>query len=312
MLQITPQQSVKSSHISKAEDKWSPGTGFIVKINKRHRYIIIDNVAHSQYDIVSMNCMLGRRLRRTYQGDSFSLTAQNGKPVSFEVVEIHQDEKQLFAKNLAFLLDPQKFTTILKAYEIRHLYHITHVDNLTSILQKDLRCHNRINGYVDISNAEIQGHRQAKLIPFYRSLSLHNFVPLFFAPKSPMLSALRDKQHELVYLHIAPEVLKMAGTVFCDGNARSNITQFYKTLPDLDKLDWKLLHGYYWGADDIEEHAENKRKRSAEVLVLDHIQTKYITGISVRSYDILQKVKTICNDAQVPFFPAINPKLYFS
>jgi len=129
-----------------------------------------------------------------------------------------------------------------------------------------------------------------------------------------MLSARRELQEKIIYLHIDPHVLDLPNVVFTDGNARSERTAFYDRLEDLKRLDWKILRAKYWGDNDREKHDENKRRRAAEVLVPDCIPVSYSQRITVMTPDtrdqaaeIVRKVGRnipICEDPTICTFPA--------
>lgn len=79
------------------------------------------------------------------------------------------------------------------------LYHITHINNLSSIIkQGGLQSHITIQQqgikYKDVANQDIQSRRNRTKIPLGPGGILHDYVPFYFAPRSPMLYYLY-KQH---------------------------------------------------------------------------------------------------------------------
>lgn len=205
---------------------------------------------------------------------------------------------------------------VCQEYQIRYFYHITHIQNLAGILTQGVLCKNKLapGSYCDISEPESQEHRRTKHLSQYPKLTLHDRVPLFFAPKPPMLSARREQQREIIYLHIHPDVLALPRVVFTDGNARSNKTKFYNRLEDLKHLDWKILWAEYWGVlDDPEQHNENKRRRAAEVLVPDCVPVSYIQRITVMGYNTYHQAVKIVHEARlaqdIPIY--VDPSMYF-
>lgn len=128
-----------------------------------------------------------------------------------------------------------------------------------------------------------------------------------------MLSAIREQQKEIIYLHIDPDALNLPRVVFTDGNARSNKTKFYNRLEDMKHLDWEILRAEYWGAHDDPEHNENKRRRAAEVLVPDCVPVSYIRCITVMGYDTYHQVVEIVHKARlkqnIPIY--IDRNMYF-
>lgn len=163
----------------------------------------------------------------------------------------------------------------------------------------------------DISNPEVQDGRHKKRIPYYSQLTLHDCVPLFFAPKPPMLSSRREQQTDIFYLHISPQVLLLPQVVFTDGNARNNSTKFFIDLKEFEKIDWIIMKAKYWGSDDEEKHKENKRRRSAEVLVPNNIPACYIQSISAMTKSAFDRASDVLKKADKKITITINPELYF-
>jgi hypothetical protein len=179
----------------------------------------------------------------------------------------------------------------IQAHGIEYLYHMTHIKNLPSILEKGLLSHNQAHKQctlVDISNQAVNAKRANKYP--VDGISLHSYVPCYFAAKNPMSSKLRNYANEMVILKINPEILYLKGMIFSDGNAASCQTKFYKKLKKLNKLNWACLQGYWKGFED------GSRLRCAEVLIPERIGTEYIEQIAVNSresyFDVLQLTAT--------------------
>ena len=190
-----------------------------------------------------------------------------------------------------------------KPYEIEYLFHITHVNNLQSIHRHGLLSHNRSHsgGYtkVDIANPEVIGIRARKTVQISdRALHhyssgrlLHDYVPLFFTPKTPMLHNRKEMQDDIAILCLSAALLLGGIVVFTDGNAANSSTAFFNDLRSIDKLDWKCIRSKsstpWIEAQDFEEW---KRKRSAEVLVPHHISFSEVQRIIVRTKDVKQRL----------------------
>jgi hypothetical protein len=72
------------------------------------------------------------------------------------------------------------------------IYHITHIDNLKSILSAGrLLAYNAMSAaktqYPNIAYENIQDRRATTYVPCGRGGVLHDYVPFYFAPRSPML-----------------------------------------------------------------------------------------------------------------------------
>ena len=158
------------------------------------------------------------------------------------------------------------------------LYHVTHVKNLDKIAKDGLLYRSLVqpNEPVDISNEEVQNIRKQKRDPIYNK-ELHDYVPLFFRTKNPMLYRLRERRNALAVLCIDLNILEREKTIFTDGNAASHNTKFFASLEHLENLDWECLDAHYW----TEFGEDSNRKRSAEVLVYKKIPQRSIMEVAV-------------------------------
>jgi hypothetical protein len=187
---------------------------------------------------------------------------------------------------------------------IEYIYHMTHIKNLLSILENGILSHNAAHQkckLIDISNPTVNARRAIKT-PIY-GISLHNYVPCYFAAKNPMSYVLREQANDMVILKINPEILHKKGMIFSDGNAASYLTKFYNKISKLKKLNWRCIKSNYWG--DFED---GTRLRSAEVLIPQKIKTKNIIQIAVNSRETHKRVLSL-NTTEIDV--AIQPTLFF-
>jgi len=97
------------------------------------------------------------------------------------------------------------------------LYHITHIDNLDSIIkQGKLWSHAQIKqhtlGYQDMANENVQSRRRHTKIPISKDCYLHDYVPFYFAPRSPMLYSLKMQpipQNDIIYFMTSIKTIGM-------------------------------------------------------------------------------------------------------
>jgi hypothetical protein len=77
----------------------------------------------------------------------------------------------------------------------RFLFHITHEKNIPGVLARGLCSKNearRLNlKYHSIADETIQDRRSTKAVPVGPGGTLHDYVPLFFAARPPMLYAVK-------------------------------------------------------------------------------------------------------------------------
>jgi len=157
-------------------------------------------------------------------------------------------------------------------FGISYLYYMTPLENLESILQNGLLCLNLIKSsninHVSMSIKSIQEVRSRRVI---NGKSANDFVPLFFSPKTPMLSKIKHEnlycQEKILYICIDREILAEEGVCFSDGNVANYNTKIYCDLNDLRKLNWKIIRDTSWKRKNPFEEQEAKRIKGAEVLV---------------------------------------------
>ncbi len=163
-----------------------------------------------------------------------------------------------------------------------YVYHITHLKNLPLILAAGgLRTCRTLRSeqasYTDIAYQTLQDRRAHTQVPCGAGGTLHDYVPFYFAPRSPMLfkiSKQSEPQHQegqtpIIHLVSTIEQVQQAGGrfAFTDGHGIMELTNFYDDLTKLDCVDWQIMNTQYW-RDTIEDN-DRKRRRQAEFLVYD-------------------------------------------
>ncbi|MBM7578533.1 type II toxin-antitoxin system toxin DNA ADP-ribosyl transferase DarT [Jeotgalibacillus terrae] len=200
----------------------------------------------------------------------------------------------------------------------RLLYHLTHINNLISIFSNQgLLSYSEVikrdKEYKDVADQGIQIQRSSTIVPISPGGSLHDYVPFYFAGRSPMLYRLSHNgfhQKELVYLMTNTEKVKDSRLpfVFTDGHAIMFLTEFYNNLEFLNKIDWDVMESKYWS--DTDEDPDRKRRRQAEFLIHQQVLMKDITGIAVYSEDTKLYVEELLQKEQI-IKPVIVVKEYY-
>ena len=192
------------------------------------------------------------------------------------------------------------YERLIKEKEIHGLYHFTDLSNLKSILDSEAllsRIKLKENGIfkkvVDSASNEIIKRRESVYLANGRNLS--NYVPLYFARKSPMLyvtEGIKDNTDRYphttrpVYLTFDPVVITQKGTLIADGNASSTYTYIGEGTDALEKVDMDCVKT---SVDSIKYkystkvYREIKRKKQAETLAPDRLNLKFLKMISFRS-----------------------------
>ena len=199
---------------------------------------------------------------------------------------------------------------------LTHIYHITHINNLESIIKSGgLLSYNAMQTaqmrYTNIAYQNIQDRRATTLVPCGLGGKLHDYVPFYFAPRSPMLFAIKEGNIEgyqgqdmVVYLVSTAQVLQGAKLpfVFTDRHAIMASTNFFDNLTKLDKIDWNIMAARYWNDTD-----EDKRRRQAEFLVHSFLPWKLVTEIGVFNLQNITKIEqTLQNSQNVMHKPIVR------
>ena len=177
----------------------------------------------------------------------------------------------------------------LRKCDISFFYHITHVDNLPSILRYGLQPHNNSYKRIDISNREVNDRRTAHEPLFNRPV--HSYVPLYFNPRNAMLYRnQKDFGQKIVILGISPDVAATPQTLFTNANAASTYAHFTDDISDLlDRkfIDWSYVRSRTWyGYDYL-----LKRSMMAEVLVPRIIHRSDIKAIFCQTRTIKETIQ---------------------
>ena len=175
------------------------------------------------------------------------------------------------------------------------IYHISHLRNLEHILAAGgLHCDRaaQMMKSVNIGHAHIKERRLRRDVPVGPKGTVGDYVPFYFAPRSPMLYAISrgavqgyvEGQSPIIYICSTAEAVKGSGLrwVFTEGHADMEFTDFFDDLKDLNKIDWNLMTARYWY--DTDDDPDRKRRRQAEFLVHEFFPWELVSYIGV--YDL--------------------------
>lgn len=178
-----------------------------------------------------------------------------------------------------------------------YIFRIIHINNLAHALMTE-RLYSRNSApkdsaYTDICKTNLHESRGTVEIPDGNGRTLHDCVPFYFGPRSPMLywNFRNGDQSKIIYLVSTAQQIaaKGYGFAFTDGHAYIDFSKWYKDLKDLDKLDGNAIYAKFWSRQfDFTE--ELKRKKQAEFLVYDSLSWDDILGIGVYNDDMRKAV----------------------
>ena len=140
----------------------------------------------------------------------------------------------------------------------------------------ELQAHSAAGTIADVADASIKARRTTIEVGCGPGGVVGDFVPFYFAPRSPMMFRLErehlegkgDGQRPLIYAVADSDRLVAEGLqcVFSDGNAAHGLTQFFPDLAQMAaKVDWQLMDAVVWA--NTPEDGDRVRRRQAESLV---------------------------------------------
>jgi hypothetical protein len=217
------------------------------------------------------------------------------------------------------------------------LFHITALDNLDMICQQGALMSKTDSEqlglqYQNIAHAGAQGTRSSKAVIDPPGGLIHDFVPFYFAPRSPMLSAIHNRkvlnciydQTDIIYFETTIESAHQNGLtdfVFYDRNATKAYSQAFTDLKQLkDQVDWQTmtespaLDGfckYFFDKHNEPRYIDRMEKRQAEFLIKGQVPLNWITRIGVINQARAEEVIAILTQYKVNLTVDVMTDWYF-
>ncbi|MBW0103663.1 DUF4433 domain-containing protein [Pseudonocardia sp. KRD-291] len=147
-----------------------------------------------------------------------------------------------------------------------------------------------------------------------------DYVPFYFAPKSPMLYKIavggvphyQDGQDPLVYLSSTIGAVVDAGLpwVFSDGNCGAQLTEYFEDLAELDAaVDWPLQAAKMWNS--TAEDPTRATRRAAEFLVHQRLPWPLVRQLVVRNETTASLVRAYLTAAGHQQPVIVRPTWYY-
>ena len=206
------------------------------------------------------------------------------------------------------------------------IYHITHVDNLLSIvgdghLVSDAAMIARGGPATAIGMSSIKQRRLALPVHCHAGDHVGDYVPFYFCSRSVMLYLIYMRNHpELAYkggqgpiVHLEADLHEVVAWAEGEGrrwaftlsNAGAYYTQYRSSLDQLDEVDWAAVAARDWRS------AEVKEAKQAEFLVHGSFPWTLVSKIGARSMDISSQVNLALGSAQHRPVVEIRPDWYY-
>ena len=261
----------------------------LVKIEKRKNH---PSLLHLEEIEKKADLMLYRS-KEIFSGPWTSVEISNeslNKIIDFYKVELLEKEKSRIEsvkkeKQTRNIVDNG---SILSEKGFTELLYLVRQENVASILERGILSKNEVKKkkleISDFSLATAQDRREGITDKFYKK-KLHDYVPLCFTQKLPMLYSIKDQQNDLVIMHIDTQsVIKENRCLFSDGNMASPLSDHFENYIDDDGL-YSLIKTESWN-----RFANENIKKAAEVLIDSVIALKYINSISCYSDQTYEKI----------------------
>ena len=197
-----------------------------------------------------------------------------------------------------------------------YIYRITHIDNISHILQKGITKKNSPKAnpdYKNIGDQSLIDIRSTKKVIINNGISgnlnlskiiLGDYIPFYFGVKMPMLYVIQHggnfvekatKPEDIIYLVCSLDDILISNNTyyFTDGHATDNFTTFYdkNKINELEEIIcWESVRSNYWSGD---ENLDMKRKKQAEFLLLNDIKPNLIFGFVCYNEEVEQKLITM-------------------
>jgi hypothetical protein len=194
-------------------------------------------------------------------------------------------------------------------HPIKGLYYITHINNISSILERGILSHKLVEEqhvpFTPVYDAQIVSNRRERLAP--DGNSLWEFANLYFQPRNPMLYRViseKDKK-SIAIVSVSPRVLSVPGAFVTSGNAASPLSDILSVREGLEIITqmWDIINSDWWREED-----GSKRKIMAECLVPGVVPPEFIHSIYVTSRNIADDIP-LPSTSKVSVIP--EPHMFF-
>lgn len=203
---------------------------------------------------------------------------------------------------------------------------MTRIERLPSVIEHGLLpdnvCRQRQITGVEIGYDHIKRRRALRVVPCGAGGTLADYVPFYFAPRSPMLYAITRGlvseeaacTEQIVYLVSSTQTLRAAGLTVIASNRHAELdyaemTDHEGDLDDDDFIDWPLMTATYWY--NTPDDPDRKERRQAEYLAHPGVPWQVIEGIATKTERARAQVERILGTAHQPAPVVVRAEWYF-
>lgn len=177
------------------------------------------------------------------------------------------------------------------------IWRIVHRDNVPWILDNGLHCGNstiQAKNWIDIGNSELISKRAEHPVPVGKGGVLHDYVPFYFTPFSPMLmnihsgrNGIKQRPNEEIIILVSSLrdiAAQNVPFVFTDRHAYCSWANYYTELDKLNLIDWPILQARDFRRD--QDDLAKFERYQAEALIWRHCPVTLLSGIVCYSNDV--------------------------
>jgi ssDNA thymidine ADP-ribosyltransferase, DarT len=203
---------------------------------------------------------------------------------------------------------------------------MTRIERLPSVIEHGLLpdnvCRRRQITGVEIGYDHIKRRRALRVVPCGAGGTLADYVPFYFAPRSPMLFAITRGlvseeaacTEQIVYLVSSTQTLRAAGLTVIASNRHAELGYAEMTDDDEDLdgngfIDWPLMTATYW--NNTPDDPDRKERRQAECLVHPAVPWQVIEGIATKTGRVRAQVEHTLGTAGQPTPVTVRAEWYF-
>jgi|GEM_PF-892746 len=184
-------------------------------------------------------------------------------------------------------------------------YHITHVENLASIvacgqIECDNDCAEAARNPIGIAHTDLKEQRARTSVTVAAGGTLADYVPFYFAPRSPMLISIHrgyveqydGGQDAIVHLVCSVQGLaKLGRFAVINRHPITALAEQFDDLAALADLDWTIMRAKYWS--DTDEDGDRKFRRQAEFLVHRSVPIEAIKLVGAATDAVAHRAATL-------------------
>ena len=212
--------------------------------------------------------------------------------------------------------------------ETHSAYHFTHVDNIATIFKaRELRADIDAKPKNNSLDQTIKAKRRTEKIKIAPYGLLGDYVPFYFAPRSPALLQLatgdymnKVSQNELVFFRldfrpVADGLVNESLSLISTQHPLKTGAIFHPATPEniTTRINWKSIKSFRW--NDTDEYPNRKSQREAELLIYQRLRLEQINGtkitLATRTNLLQRKIQKMCQENDLDIDVEVQPSYFY-